>query len=63
MAYWFCLNHHRVEPEEGCASKDRLGPYETEEEAARALEEAAERTKAWDEDPRWNDDVADGGDR
>jgi hypothetical protein len=57
MAYWFCLNHHAVEPQEGCAYKDRLGPYETEEEAARALEKAAERTKAWDEDPRWNDDV------
>ena len=59
MAYWFCLNHHAVEPQEGCAYKDRLGPYETEEEAARALEKAAERTKAWDEDPAWNNDIED----
>lgn len=57
MAYWYCLNHHRVEPQDGCAYRDRLGPYETEDEAARALEIAAERTRAWDEDPRWNDDV------
>lgn len=57
MAYWFCLTHHVVEPEEGCPNKDRLGPYETEAEAARALEHAAERTEAWDKDPVWNDDV------
>ena len=29
MAYWFCLNHHAVEGPEGCAYKDRLGPYDT----------------------------------
>ena len=57
MAYWFCLTHHEVEPQDGCPYKDRLGPYETEAEAAKALEKAAERTKAWDEDPAWNDDV------
>ena len=45
--------------QDGCPYKDRLGPYETEAEAARALEKAAERTKAWDEDPAWNDDVED----
>lgn len=59
MAYWFCLTHHVVETEEGCPNKDRLGPYATEAEAARALERAAERTEAWDEDPVWNDDVED----
>lgn len=59
MAYWFCLNHHAVEPQDGCAYKDRLGPYDTEEEASHALEKAAERTKAWDSDPAWNDDVKD----
>ncbi|WP_435769453.1 hypothetical protein [Nocardioides sp. SYSU DS0651] len=56
MAFWFCLKHHAVEGDAGCPSKDRLGPYETEAEAARALEKAAERTEAWDEDPVWNDD-------
>lgn len=59
MEYWFCLKHHQVEPEEGCPNKDRLGPYASETEAARALELAAERTEKWDEDPAWNDDVED----
>lgn len=55
--YWFCLKHHTVEGVAGCPNKDRLGPYPSEAEAARALEKAAERTEAWDEDPAWNDDV------
>ena len=57
MAYWYCLKHHAVEGEEGCRAADRLGPYETETEAERALEIAAERTRAWDNDPSWNDDA------
>jgi hypothetical protein len=57
MAEWFwCLGHHAVEPVEGCSNADRLGPYATHEEAARALQIAAERTAAWDaEDKRWRD--------
>lgn len=57
--YWFCLKHHAVEGVEGCPNKDRLGPYATEAEAARALEHAAENTAAWDNDPAWNDDASD----
>lgn len=57
--YWFCLVHRQVEGVEGCPNKDRLGPYPTEAEAARALEKAAERTEAWDHDPAWNDDAED----
>lgn len=57
--YWFCLKHHAVEGTLGCPNKDRLGPYPSEAEAAQALEKAAERTEAWDEDPDWNDDVED----
>ena len=49
MAYWWCLNHNRVEPDDGCAHQSRLGPFETADEAAEALARAAERTKAWDE--------------
>ncbi len=45
-----------MEGVEGCPNKARLGPYPTEAEAARALQIAAERTEAWDEDPDWNDD-------
>ncbi len=55
--YWFCLKHHRVERRgDGCPAKDRLGPYPTETEAARALEKVEERNREWDEDPRWGED-------
>lgn len=55
--FWYCIKHSRVEGRDGCPNKDRLGPYDTEEEAARALEIAAERTWEWDHDSRWNDDA------
>lgn len=58
--YWFCLTHHAVEGEHGCKNADRLGPYATQEEAARALDKVAERNEAWDNDPDWNDDAAGG---
>lgn len=54
--YWFCLRHHAVEEQQGCRSADRLGPYDTAEDAAQALERARERTEAWEHDPRWKDD-------
>lgn len=56
MSYYFCLKHHAVEGEDGCRATDRLGPYDTEAEASRALEKVAERNEAWDNDPDWNDD-------
>ncbi len=57
--WWYCLKHERVEPSDGCANADRMGPYETPQQAERALDIAAARTQAWDEDPRWNDDKTD----
>jgi hypothetical protein len=59
MEFWYCLKHRTVEGEEGCPNKDRLGPYESEPEASRALEKVAERNEAWEEDPAWNDDLED----
>lgn len=53
--WWYCLKHHAVEPYEGCAAADRLGPYPTREEAGKALDRVEQRNEAWDEDPRWND--------
>ena len=38
MSWYYCLVHQRVEPEEGCANAERLGPYATEAEAQHALE-------------------------
>lgn len=55
--FWYCIKHGQVEGEHGCPNKDRMGPYATEAEAERALEIAAEKTEAWETDPRWNDDV------
>lgn len=55
-AFFFCLKHHTVEGEDGCKAADRLGPYPTEADAARALDKVRERNEAWDNDPDWNDD-------
>jgi len=57
MTYYFCLKHHTVEEAEGCRANNRLGPYDTEAEASRALEKVEERNEAWDHDPKWNDDA------
>ncbi len=46
--WWYCLKHRRVEPDAGCAAKDRLGPYSSPEEAARALETVRRRNEEWD---------------
>ena len=46
--WWYCLKHNAVEPEDGCAGKDRLGPYESREEAAQALDKVRERNRDWD---------------
>lgn len=54
--YYYCLNHKTVEGKDGCRAADRLGPYDSAEQAARAIEIAAERTAAWESDPDWNDD-------
>jgi hypothetical protein len=59
--WWFCLKHHAVERYGGCRAADRLGPYDTREEAGAALERVAERNEAWEEDPRWNDEDDEAG--
>lgn len=50
--WWWCLNHARVEPDEGCANQFRLGPYETKEDASHAIELAHERAEVWDEEEK-----------
>lgn len=59
--WYYCLDHHTVEPYEGCRSASRLGPYRTIEEAWAALAKVAERNLEWDNDPRFTDDDGDGG--
>ncbi|NDL57209.1 hypothetical protein [Phytoactinopolyspora mesophila] len=62
---WFwCLDHAEVEPEAGCPNDRRLGPYETQDEAANAIARTRERTEAMEEADRrerewgkgWGDD-------
>lgn len=53
--WYYCLDHHMVEPYEACRSDTRLGPYATPAEAAQALEKVASRNTDWDNDPRFND--------
>ena len=49
-SWWWCLTHGRVEGSDSatCANVNRLGPYETHEQASRALERAAARTAEQD---------------
>ena len=55
--YYWSLNDNRVVTEEdGVKAADRLGPYDSAEEAARALETVAARNEAWDEEDRKHDD-------
>jgi hypothetical protein len=54
--WYYCIEHGTVEPKFGCRIADRIGPFATREEAAKALETVDERNEAWDGDPDWNDD-------
>jgi hypothetical protein len=56
VSYWFCLTHMAVEPDEGCAHAERLGPYPDRASAQAALERAHRRSEDWDNDPRWRDE-------
>lgn len=53
--FWFCVKHHAVEGSDGCGPIDRLGPFDSEDEASHALEKAEQRNQEWDNDPKWND--------
>ena len=53
--FWFCQKHHAVEPFDGCGSHQRIGPFDTEAEAASALDTIAERERRYDaEDAAWD---------
>ncbi|MGO1837974.1 MAG: SPOR domain-containing protein [Candidatus Microbacterium stercoravium] len=50
--YWYNLRTGEVEHGPESPSLDRAGPFETADEAARAPEILRERSKAWEEDER-----------
>lgn len=52
--YWFNTVTGEVEHGRQSSWTQLMGPYDTAEEAARALDTARRRSKAWDEDDdRW----------
>ncbi|MFJ3215003.1 hypothetical protein ACIPLC_03655 [Kitasatospora sp. NPDC086801] len=54
--WFYCIKHGKVEEGPECPAKDRLGPYDSPEEAAHALQLADERNREWRQgDERWND--------
>lgn len=53
MSYWYNVRTGTVEVDGQTSHKeDLMGPYATEAEASCALERAAERTEAWEEEDR-----------
>lgn len=44
MSWWWCLEHKRVEQGADCGSTTRLGPYDSEQQAATALERTRKRS-------------------
>ena len=63
MPFWFNVRTRQVEAHDDPArarSADLMGPYATEEEAATAVERAAQRTAQWEEEEREEDEWATG---
>ena len=56
--WWYDLKTKTVvsEPKNKIKATDRLGPYNSREEAEHALEKVEERNEQWENDPRWKDD-------
>ena len=57
MAYWFNVSSGQVESDDNKSqSDDLMGPYDSEAQAANALQSARERTEKWDaEDKAWEE--------
>jgi hypothetical protein len=51
--WYYCLKHQRVEGEDGCAGKDRLGPYPTKEAAEHWADTVQRRNDEWEAQDRW----------
>lgn len=45
MSFWWCLEHREVEEGLGCGTTSRIGPYDTADKAAGALERIGKREK------------------
>ena len=56
MSWWWCLDHKAVEEGLGCGSTTRLGPYDSAQRAATALE----RTRAREAEQQSRDQAEEG---
>jgi len=55
--YYFNTSTHMVEKGRQSSWEHLMGPYDTPEEAAKALETAAKKSQAWDADDKsWGDE-------
>lgn len=54
--WYFCLDHRRVEPAEGCRDGVRVGPFPSRREAEHALDKIEKRNQEWETDPAWSED-------
>ena len=53
MRYWYNVRTGHVEDDDNRSmAEDVMGPYDTREDAARALETARRKTEKWDADDR-----------
>ena len=60
MANWYyCLDHQAVEGTVGCRPRNRLGPYNTEEEAAPGAGEGRRAQRRVGQRPGWNAEGSD----
>ncbi|MDJ0320368.1 SPOR domain-containing protein [Pseudarthrobacter sp. PS3-L1] len=48
--YWYNVNTHEIEVGRQSDWSQLIGPYETRDEAASALEKVKARNEAWDKD-------------
>jgi hypothetical protein len=57
MAYWYNVSSGQVESDDDKGqAEDLMGPYDSQAEAANALQAARERTEKWDaEDKAWDE--------
>lgn len=55
-SFWYRVDDGTVEEGPKSPGDRRMGPYATPEAAQNALQSAAQRTQAWDEEDRRTDD-------
>jgi hypothetical protein len=55
--YWYCVDHHRVETFEQTDSQNRIGPFDTAQDASNALQTISDRERRYEEeDSQWEND-------